>query len=257
MPRPFSRQLLVATFFVAAYALSTWVFGQNVPQNPPPVQALAAPDSVAMEKLERARIGNQRAAAGANLEAAKVKCYQLFLVNPCLLQARDEHLAQLAQLKRQDNALNDLQRKRRGALQIQRAEERSSPQNQAAQAQRQAEALDRAAQRAQRANAQPEAGRTAGTQAQKKGLRQPLATPSARQAQGSSQPVPGATARKPKPPPQAKSTAPKQAKQAKQAQSPAAFEKRVQDAQRHREEVQKRLQANKKPPSAPLPVPAN
>jgi colicin import membrane protein len=200
----------------------------------------------AAERAERARMHQERAQADAAHEAAKVQCYQQFMVNGCLLQARDQRNAHLADLKRQENALNDLQRKRRGAQQIQRTEDRTAPERQLAIAQQRGQALAAAALREQRQaekrEARAERGADTGAQAPAK----VRSTPSGRQKEPSVRQPPGG-----------KKKVQKQAKQPKAARSTAPFDQRQTEAREHRQKVQTRVQQAQKPPAASLAIPAN
>jgi colicin import membrane protein len=194
------------------------------------------------ERVERERILQERVKVGTAHEAAKVQCYQRFLVNDCLLAARDQHNAQLADLKRQENSLNDTQRKRRGALQVQRIEANTSPERLLEQAEQRGNALANTAKREQR-------------QAEK--VAPQAKAPKAAQVKEHKVPSGGAPVTQSKQQPTAKKVAPKQAKVAPKAQSTATYDQRIKDAQAHRAEVEARVKKNKSPPAASLPVPLN
>jgi colicin import membrane protein len=194
------------------------------------------------ERVEHDRIQHERVKAGAAHEAAKTLCYQRFLVNDCLLSARDEHNAQLADLKRQENSLNDTQRKRRGALQVQRIETNTSPQRLLEQAEQRGNALTNTAKREQR-------------QAEKVALQG--ADPKAARVKEQKTHLGAAPEAKSKPQPKAKKAAPKQPKVAPKAQSTTAYDQRIKDAQAHRAEVEARVKKNKSPPATALPIPQN
>ncbi len=191
---------------------------------------------------ERERIQNERTKVGAAHDAAKVACYQRFLVNDCLMQARDQHNVQMADLKRQEISLNDLQRKRRGALQSQRTEDKTSPQKQLEQAEQRGNALENAARREQRQQEKLASQANTPKNAKIKVPNRPQGRPS--EAQAKQQRA-------------AKKLVQRQARQAKVAQDTAAYDQRIKDAQLHRAEVEARLKKNKNPPAPGLPVPLN
>jgi hypothetical protein len=103
--------LLYAIFLIAAYAIPVWSGAQNVSQSSDapsaPVEPAKPTQVEDAERLERDRILQERAKSGTAYEATKVQCYQRFRVNDCLHAARDQHHAQLADLKRQENSLNE------------------------------------------------------------------------------------------------------------------------------------------------------
>lgn len=75
---------------------------------------------------ERERIGAERARAQARYASEEAACYKKFAVNDCLNAAKAQHREVLADLRRREIALNDAERKQRGAQQLQRIEEKSS-----------------------------------------------------------------------------------------------------------------------------------
>lgn len=73
---------------------------------------------------ERKRIGIERQQAEDKFNREQVVCYQKFAVNDCIDAARAVRRATLADLRRQEISLNDAERKRKGAEQIRRMEEK-------------------------------------------------------------------------------------------------------------------------------------
>ena len=73
---------------------------------------------------ERKRIGIERQQAEDKFNREQVVCYQKFSVNDCIDAARAVRRATLADLRRQEISLNDAERKRKGAEQIRRMEEK-------------------------------------------------------------------------------------------------------------------------------------
>jgi colicin import membrane protein len=147
-----------AIFLIAACAINTWAIGQNDSKNTlesafSKASEPALTNTAASEAAERARIAQARQQAGRDHEAARVQCYQRFAVTGCLLDIKASYNAQLADLRRQEIALNDVQRKRSGAQQLQRIEDKQSAQKQLELAERRGRALQDDAQRQQRAAA--------------------------------------------------------------------------------------------------------
>jgi colicin import membrane protein len=218
-----------ATIFIAACAIFHWAGAQNAAEN---IQAIAARD--AKELAERNRIAQERAKATKDYEAAKEACYQQFAVTPCLTTARNNYNTQVADLKRQDNALSDVQRKRRGAEQVQRTEDKIANA-------RPAQALR------ERGNALAAQPKPPGRQAQPKEAKQngAQAAKSRSEAAAAKQ----ATARN-------KAAAHKN-KIADAAKAKAQSIQRNKEADAHRAAVLSRQQNAKKKPAAGLPIPAN
>ncbi len=240
-----ARHVLNAMVCIAACAIFQKAYAQSALQTP---AANVVENNNAMtdardasERAERERINQERKRVSAQHDAAKVECYQKFRVNDCLSQARNTHNGQQADLKRQEISLNDLQRKRRGAEQLRKVEEKTLPERQAQTAQQRGKALAANAKRQQR-----QTGRVAP-------LAKTVTTPKSA-----------------RPAPQARSSnaADKQARQkskvterqeriAAAARAKAHSEERNKDAAAHTASVQARQKQNKKPPAATLPLPLN
>lgn len=75
---------------------------------------------------DRSRIHLERARAEARYEKENAACYARFAVTDCLAQVRARRRETLDSLRRQDVALNDVERKRKALEQIARSKERSS-----------------------------------------------------------------------------------------------------------------------------------
>jgi colicin import membrane protein len=223
------RMGINAIFFIAACATFHWARGQNLTDN-----SVTSARQDADVRTERQRIGQERTKATTTYETAKAACYQAFAVNTCLTTTRNQHNAQMADLKRQEISLSDGERKRRGAEQIQRTEEKTSTARQEQTARQRGTGLANDAGRQKRQAAQP-----ATQQA------------SALAAQGRSQKAAGKQTAK-----QNKAAA-RQKKMTEAAQTKARSAQRTQDAQAHRTSVEQRHKNNKKKPAAALPIPAN
>ncbi len=206
-----------------------WAGAQNTTEN---AQAIAARN--AKELAERDRIAQERTKAGKDYEAAKEGCYQQFAVNPCLATARNSYNTQVADLKRQDNALSDVQRKRRGAEQVQRTEDKISNARPAQVAPQRGNALAAEPKRPER-QAQPKAEKQSSAQAAKSRSEAAAAKQAAARNKAAAQ----------------------QSKMADAATAKAQAVQRNQEADAHRAAVLSRQQNAKKKPAASLPIPAN
>lgn len=82
-------------------------------------------DTIAQQDaVERERIRQTRATQQAQFTAQEAQCYSRFAVNDCLIAVRAHRREILADLRRQEISLNDAQRKRRGAEQLLRSDEK-------------------------------------------------------------------------------------------------------------------------------------
>jgi hypothetical protein len=107
-------------------ALLPLALGAQVPVAAAVSPAVSAPATAPEPTVagERARIAAERAEANRVHDAQVAHCYTLFAVNTCLEQARNLRRDRLADLRRQEVALNDAERKRAAADAIRRMEER-------------------------------------------------------------------------------------------------------------------------------------
>lgn len=96
-------------------------------------------------EAERRRIAAERTRAQAGFANEDSACYKTFWVNNCLDEVKSRRLALLADLRRQEVALNDQERKAQGADQLQKIEEKASLARQQVQADARAEAINKAA----------------------------------------------------------------------------------------------------------------
>lgn len=90
---------------------------------------------------ERLRIGTERARLESSFTLEDTACYKKFLVNNCLDEVKVRRREALADLRRQEVSLDDQERKIKGAAQIQKTEDKASPEKQQQDADRRAEAL--------------------------------------------------------------------------------------------------------------------
>jgi colicin import membrane protein len=193
------------------------------------------------ERAERERISQERQRASAEHDAARVDCYQKFQVNACLSQARSKHNGQLSDLKRQEISLNDLQRKRRGAEQLRKVEEKTSPARQEEVAQQRGKSLASDAKRQQR--------QTERSAPVAKATKEPKAAGKAPQAR-----IMNGTEKQAR---QKSKAVERQDRITAAARAKAQSEERNKDAAAHVASVQARQKQNKKPPAATLPIPLN
>ena len=122
---------------------------------------------------ERDRIQADRARAEARYERDEAACYAKFAVTNCLREVRARRREELADLRRQDIALNDAERKRKALEQIERIQQKSSAQGLEEEAARRAQAREARQEREERANQKASAamkaksGQSVGKSAQK------------------------------------------------------------------------------------------
>ncbi len=236
---------LFAIILIAAPAVFQRAEAQNSPSLPANAPSQDAQDAAfdANQRAERDRLAREGAQASQAYSDAQKACYQKFQVNACLTEARNAHNAAQADLKRQEIALNDMQRKRKAVLQQQRTEEKTSPQRQQELAEKRGTAMENDAQRKQR-----EAGRR--PPAEGASAKAPNPTPrTAPQAKPSTQAEQLARQRE--------KAADQQTRVARAAQAKARTEQKRKDAEQRKAEAQKRLQSKNKPPAADLPIPGN
>ena len=78
---------------------------------------------------ERAKISAERVRLEAGFLTEDAACYKKFAVNSCLGKVNSRRREAMASLRRQEILLNDEERKIRGAQEMRRIEEKSSPEN--------------------------------------------------------------------------------------------------------------------------------
>lgn len=186
---------------------------------------------------ELARITTERQQIEQRHADEEAACFQKFAVNDCRDASRARRRADLADLRRQEIALNDAERKRKGAEQLQRMEQSAAAKDQPAAAP--VTASPRAPTRSRPA-AEPRPARDTAQLAQERAQAQ-----AARQASAENK------ARK------------HQAEQAARAQRAATasaeaarYARKQQDAADHKAAIAQRNAARTKPKAAPLPEPA-
>ncbi|MBU1357504.1 MAG: hypothetical protein KKC85_21185 [Gammaproteobacteria bacterium] len=75
---------------------------------------------------ERDRLSRERQRIDERFEAEKTSCYQKFAVQDCLEDARKRRRTESDLISRQQAAINDAERKRRGAAALERLEEKKA-----------------------------------------------------------------------------------------------------------------------------------
>ena len=80
-------------------------------------------------EVQRAKISAQRAKLQADFLQEDVACYEKFAVNSCLDKVNVKRNHAMAELRKQEILLNDEERKNKGEAQIQKIQEKSSPEN--------------------------------------------------------------------------------------------------------------------------------
>jgi len=80
------------------------------------------------ERLTHQQIQKARSAEEAHFSDQERVCYERFAVNDCLKQVRVKRRSALENLRRQEVILNDLERRKKAADQLELIQEKSSPQ---------------------------------------------------------------------------------------------------------------------------------
>ena len=124
-------EFLLFTLLMACACCGVYAQGDVLPGTPSATPSATQPDALSdalSPQAERARIQAERDRVEERYAKAQVVCYGKFAVNDCLGHARVVRREALADLRRQEGSLNAAEAKRRGAGQLSRIEEKSSPQ---------------------------------------------------------------------------------------------------------------------------------
>jgi len=138
------RRQVAILIALASLVASTWAQVEGAPASD-----AAAADAAA----QHARIAAQRQEIEQRYDRERADCYQKFAVQDCLNDSRRRRRTQADELNRQETALNDIERKRRGDAALQRldAKDGQGPKEGArglqGQADRERQAAERAASR--------------------------------------------------------------------------------------------------------------
>jgi len=181
---------------------------------------------------QRQQISVERSRLEAGFAVEEAGCHQKFLVNACLDKVHTRRRQTMAELRRQEILLNDEERKIKGAEQIRKTEEKSSPESLSQDADQRAKALDAYQSRLVRekdkqqnrsaAEMNEKAARNANTEKILANQKKNLA---------------------------------RIEKQAKAAEDAKKFNEREQEAQRRRAQHETEQLKRSKPPAKPLPLP--
>lgn len=181
---------------------------------------------------ERLRISHERAALDAGFSSEDTACYKRFLVNNCLDEVKVRRRYVMADLRRQEISINDQERKARGAEQVQKTEDKASPEKQQQEADRRAEAIKDYEDRMAR-DKQKTAGRLKLESNEKANL-----DASAARAKGAQDKETGRTA-----------------KQAASAEEVKKYKERLEKAKDRQARMARDKASQTKAPAAPLPAP--
>jgi colicin import membrane protein len=202
-----------------------------------------ASDEEARETRERDRIKREKATVEDRYRLEEHLCRQKFAVNDCVNKAKRSRSADLAELRKQELAINDAERKRRAEQRTRDLAARQSAEHQQEAAERRARALKEAEER-QKAfdektakRAADQAGKAAHPPAAK------VAKPGTVEPQGQ----PRATRAFKAP----------QVDASKAAENRAKFEANQKEAAAHKAAVAERAAKRSKPAASALPVPKN
>jgi hypothetical protein len=190
---------------------------------------------------ERKRIADERGALEARFLQQQKACRATFAVTDCIHKAQRERNTALTELRRQEQAINDVERRHRSAEHQKEVEERSSPEARAKAEERRRLAVEE--QKEREARAAEKAARRADDEAKKaaRGPREPKAPTGPHGAQGAPR-APQA--------PKAHGPTPEEA-----AKSRAAHEAHIKEAEQHNAHLQERIAKRKKPAASDLPMP--
>lgn len=180
---------------------------------------------------ERARLKDAREKVEAQYVADEKACYGKFAVNDCLSKARAKRRAALGDLRRQEIALNDAERKRKAAERQRSIDERNAQQ-------REREGANAAASQSQQDRAMHANERAA-----------------SRAAQAASAPQRAAEREKQVREKEAQLKASARQRELDAAKAAKEHEKRVVDAQEHAEALKRRQAERTKPPASSLSDP--
>nr|WP_315192290.1 hypothetical protein [uncultured Albidiferax sp.] len=183
---------------------------------------------------EQARIDAERKRIEQRFAEEEAACFQKFAVNACRDESRARRRVDMADLRRQEIALNDAERKRKGAEQLQRMEQAAAAKDGPPVAVGTATPRTKASAPV-RTPAEPRKPYDAADAAQAQAARKATAESKARKAQ--------------------EEQAARARRAAEAADEPARYAKKLQEAADHKAAIDKRNAARTKPKAAPLPEP--
>ncbi|MDR6535189.1 hypothetical protein [Variovorax soli] len=198
-----------------------------------PLWAQSTATTGAMDfEAERARLAQERKEVEERFATEQAACYQKFAVEGCLQDSRRRRRTATENIQHQEAAMNDIERKRRGAAALDRLEEKKSsprPQDTAAEQEKSLKSQQEREQRA--ADHAGDRARLASEAAEKqRQFEQKQQAHAEEQAKAASRRAEGPTNRE-------------------------AYERKLEQAEKHRLDRERRNAQNTKPRSAPLPTP--
>lgn len=207
------------------------------------VSCVVGPSTLAAAPDDKSRIAEARAKADADLAAAEAECKTRFAVTPCLIDAREKHRAIVEPLRRDELTIDERERR-------QRAADRLEHLNRKAEAAREAASAAAAASASEVSDSGAKSGKPLlpiRPRLRSGSASEPIAGGDAAAAPSSDAPA------KPR-----RAHASKRLTPAPDPQAAQRAEDRLRQAEEHRARVLARnAERNaKKPPAAPLPVPA-
>ncbi|MDP9900140.1 hypothetical protein [Variovorax ginsengisoli] len=205
------------------------------------VPLLGAPDAAAQAQAtagntdfaaERARLAAQRQAMEQRVKTQQAECYQRFVVESCLSDVRAQRRKEDEDIKRQEAAMNDIERKQRGAAQLDALDQKNATPRPEDALETRARSVEQQAQREQRAadNARSREAAAAESAQKRRDFESKQRTAAQDQAKAAE----------------------------RRAESPALardYEQKLQKAAEHRADVERKNAERTKPRSAPLPAP--
>ena len=183
-------------------------------------------------EAERARLAQERQAADQRHATEQAACYKKFAVQGCLDDSRRRYRAETEQIKRQEAAMNDFERKRRGAAELERLEQKKTSPRAQDTAAEQEKSLQRQEEREQRAaeHAEDRARMASEAAAKQRQFEQKQRNHAEEQAKAATRRAEAPTNRE-------------------------AYERKLEKAEQHRTDLERRNARNTKPRAQPLPTP--
>ncbi len=193
--------------------------------------ARAQPDmSAGSVDAERSRIVAERARLESKYLAEDAACYQRFAVNYCLDEVNERRRETMGDLRRQEVLLNEQDRKRKGAEQIRRTDEKAALESQQTETdQRDKAALDTKAQRDKDQRNQDQRSKAGSAEQANRDSRAARLQANQQKKQA------------------------REARQAAEADAVKQFNDRQQAAQEKRDQIARDQAKTGKPPAKPLP----
>lgn len=193
----------------------------------------AAPGSAQHLQEERTRIAAQRKDVEARYAGEQAACYKRFAVHDCLQESRVRRREELADLRRQEISLNDAERKKKGAEQVRKVEEKTST-----------ETLEQAAAQRDKAKEAQARGQIDATEneARRQQLKEKAPASKARQQREADRHAQDAAAR--------------EKKALESGANVQRHEEKLKDAAEHKAQAKQKSSKKTKPAARPLPEPS-